>query len=92
MRLEPVITEKSLELANKGKYTFRVDRRLNKHQIRNLIEKVFKVKVTRIATIKTPGEVKTTLRRQKRIVQPGKKAIVSLKEGDKIALFEKAKK
>ncbi len=92
MKLEPIITEKSLRLAANGQYTFRVDRQANKYGIKALIEKVFDVSVTRVRTIKEPGRVKTTMTRKKRIIQPGKKAVVTLKKGDKIDLFEKAAK
>jgi large subunit ribosomal protein L23 len=46
MKLEPIITEKSMSAAKEGKYTFRVDRNVNKHQIKQLVEKVFGVNVT----------------------------------------------
>ena len=81
-----------MRLAKEGKYTFRVGRRLNKFQIRKLIEEVFDVHVTGVWTIRVPGEIKRTPRGRKRIVQPTKKAIVTLAEKEKIDLFEESKK
>jgi large subunit ribosomal protein L23 len=92
MKLEPIISEKSLKLASEGRYTFRVDRNLNKYQIKKLVQDVFDVHVTKVRTIKEPGELKRTFRGRKRIIQPGKKAIVTLKDKEKIDLFEEKKK
>ena len=92
MKLEPIITEKSLRLAGEGKYTFCVDRRLNKFQIKRLVEEVFNVHVTKVWTINQPGEMKRTFKGRKKVIQPTKKAIVSLKEKEKIDLFEESKK
>lgn len=89
--LEPVITEKTTKLAEEGKYTFLVDRNLNKHQIKELVEKVFGVHVLNIATLKKSGEVKKVSGR-KRVIRPQKKAIVKLAKDDKIDLFESKKK
>ncbi len=91
MKIEPVISEKSMRLAGEGKYTFRVERNMNKFQIRELIEKIFGVNVTRIWTVKVPGETKRTAKGRKKIILPGKKAIVTLKEKEKIDLFETKK-
>lgn len=79
MRIIPVLTEKSLDQAKEGNYTFWVDRRLNKNQIRNLVEETFGVHVTRVRTINVRGETR-------------KKATVALKEKEKINLFESKKK
>jgi len=92
MKLEPVITEKSLSLAKDGKYTFRVDRNVNKHQIKELVQSVFGVHVTKVRTIREPGKIKRTSRGRKRVIRPGKKAVVTLKEKEKIDLFEEKKK
>ena len=88
---EPIITEKSLELAKEGKYTFRVDRGLNKHQIKKLVETVFGVNVVKVRTINQKGEIKR-VRGRKRVIKPIKKAIVSLAKKEKIDLFEESKK
>ena len=48
----PVITEKSMAEKENGKYTFKVDPRANKIEIKNAIEKIFNVKVTSIRTLR----------------------------------------
>jgi large subunit ribosomal protein L23 len=92
MKLEPVITEKSLNLAKEGKYTFRVARNTTKHQVKKLIEDAFGVNVTSVKTIKEAGENRKTLMGRKRVITSGKKSIVTLKEKQKIDLFEESKK
>ncbi len=92
MKLEPIITEKSMNNAKEGKYTFRVGRSLNKIQIKKLIEETFGVHVTDVKTIRSRGGVKRTPQGRKRIIQPAKKAIVTLKDKEKIDLFEESKK
>lgn len=90
--LNPIFTEKSLKLAKEGKYTFSVDRGLNKNQIKALIAKIFGVTVIEIKTISTAGEAGKNARGTKFTVNRGKKAIVTLKDKEKIDLFEEAKK
>ena len=92
MKLEPVITEKSSKLAEEGKYTFRVDKGLNKFEIKKIIEKVFSVTVTSVRTLMEAGEVKKNVKGRIRVIKPGKKAIVALKDKEKIDLFETKKK
>lgn len=83
----PLVTEKSTTLQTGGKYVFEVNQAANKRQIKEAVEKAFKVKVTAVNVINEPGETK---RVGKRFVNtpPRKKAIVTLKAGDKIQLFE----
>jgi large subunit ribosomal protein L23 len=92
MKLEPVITEKSLEEAKNGNYIFFVDRNLNKSQIKRLINKTFDVNVVSVRTINVSGAKKRTFRGRKKIIMPKKKAIVRLKDKEKIDLFEEKKK
>ena len=92
MKLEPVITEKSLKAAKAGKYTFRVKKGFTKPQIKKAIEKIFAVHVVSTKTLKQSGEVKKTASGRKRIILPAKKVIVTLKEKEKIDLFEESKK
>lgn len=92
MRLRPVLTEKSLAEAKRGNYTFLVGRNLTKNQIRKVIEAVFGVNVVRVRTMNIVGETKKGVLGRKREIQPRKKAIVSLKEKEKIDLFEERKK
>jgi large subunit ribosomal protein L23 len=85
--LAPVVSEKSYDLIEKNNtYTFEVDPRSNKEQIKYAIEKVFGVKVLRVNTMNRKGKVKRTgykLGKRKDI----KRAVVTLAEGDSIDLF-----
>lgn len=79
----PVITEKSMELSAFNKYTFYVATKANKIQIREAVEEIFGVKVTGVTTTKVRGKV----RRRGRVYGQApdrKKAVVTLREGDKI--------
>ncbi len=85
--LKPVITEQSMDCAAQGKYTFRVASDSNKFEIKDALEKIFKVKVMKVNIINISGKE----RRRGRIVgktSSWKKAIVTLKKGDKIEIFE----
>src|SRR5919107_5586853 len=84
--LAPVISEKSYGLIDEGKYTFIVHPDANKTQIKIAVEKVFNVKVTSVNTINRPGKRKRT-RAGFGKRNDTKRAIVSLAEGDRIAMF-----
>jgi large subunit ribosomal protein L23 len=86
----PLITEKSTFLQDRqNKYAFEVDMRANKVQVRSAVERSFSVKVTDVNMIMVKGKRKRFGRRITR--RPSwKKAVVSLKAGDKIQLFEGA--
>lgn len=92
MKLEPILTEKSLANVKKGRYTFRVDNSLTKHQIRKLIENVFGVHVTKIRTANEKKVQKRTLYGSKKTVMPKKKATVTLEEKEHIEVFGETKK
>lgn len=85
----PRITEKShLDVSNNS-YTFDVDPRANKHQIAQAIQNQFGVTVTNVRTIRGKSSLKRTGRRRlPKKIGPAKKAIVQLKKGDSINLFE----
>jgi len=83
----PVITEKNTELQAQGKYAFEVAREANKPQIKQAVEKAFKVKVTTVNVMIVHAKTRRVGRRQV-LTQPWKKAIVTLEPGDKIELFE----
>lgn len=89
--LKPLITEKTLQLSAEGKYTFEVSRKISKNEARKLIEKVFSVHVVSIKTINKKGELKKNFRGKSKEIKPVKKVIVSLKEKEKIDLFETKK-
>jgi large subunit ribosomal protein L23 len=83
----PLITEKNAALQAQGKYAFEVAGEANKPQIKQAVEKAFKVKVTAVNVITVPGKTRRVGRRQV-LTQSWKKAVVSLKPGDKIEFFE----
>lgn len=92
MKIIPVITEKSIEEAKKGNYTFYFKVNFTKDQIRVVIERIFKVKVTKVRTMNYKGQVKKTYTGRKKVVKPKKKVIVTLAQKDKIDLFEEKTK
>jgi large subunit ribosomal protein L23 len=83
----PLITEKNATLQPNGKYVFKVGARANKMQIKNAVEEAFKVTVTGVNVITIHSKEKRVGRRLV-VTSPWKKAIVTLKAGDKIDLFE----
>jgi large subunit ribosomal protein L23 len=87
--LEPVVSEKSYALMAEGKYTFRVDDRVHKTQIREAVEKIFNVGVVEVRTVKMPSKPKRRGMHSGR-TRSWKKAIVQLAPGDRIELFEGA--
>lgn len=88
--VRPVVTEKSIARTAGSQYTFAVSPEASKHTIAEAIEKIFKVKVLRVNTQRVKGKHKHDLRRRTR--RPSvrrsdwKKAVVTLREGDKIEL------
>lgn len=88
----PVISEKSLAEAAKGRYTFIVDRKANKTEIKKAIEKIFSVNVRKVDTSITKGstsKMKKKGKTQKKFSI--KKALVVLTKGQKIDIFEEKK-
>jgi len=85
--LKPVISEKSMKLMAEGKYTFRVHPKANRTQIKQAVEEIFGVKVVSVNTMRMPGKLRRFGRFQGRR-SDWKKAIVQLKEGDSIKIFE----
>lgn len=86
----PLITEKNTILQQQqNKYAFEVAKETNKPQVKQAVEKAFKVKVTTVNMMTVPGKSK---RVGKRVIQtrPWKKAIVTLQAGNKIEFFEGA--
>jgi large subunit ribosomal protein L23 len=85
---KPIITEKS-ELLRRdlNKYTFEVDKRANKIEIGKAVELIFNVKVVSVTTVNIkPKEKRHGMRLYNTPLK--KKAVVELKEGDKITYFE----
>ena len=78
--LSPVVSEKSYTLLDEGKYTFLVDPRANKTEIRIAVETVFGVKVDKVNTLNRPGKTRRT-RTGTGKRKDTKRAIVTLKSG-----------
>ena len=85
--IRPIITEKTTLLMQENKYTFQVPLTANKVEIHKAVESIFNVKVEKVATIRVLGKTKRMGRTMgKRSYY--KKAIVTLKAGETIELFE----
>ena len=84
--LKPVVSEKAFGLLNQNKYTFLVDPRSNKTEIKIAVEKVFGVKVVSVNTMNRQGKnKKTRFGDGKR--KDSKRAIVQVAAGDRIDIF-----
>lgn len=89
LQVAPIITEKSMDLAKTGKYTFSIAKGLQKNQIKKIIEKMFKVNVVHISIVLVKGRTQRTGMRRVVVKLPKlKKAIVTVKKDQKIELFE----
>jgi large subunit ribosomal protein L23 len=84
---QPLITEKSTDLQAQNKYAFEIAEDANKPQVKQAVEKAFKVKVTGVNVITVPGKTRRVGRRHVQ-TRSWKKAIVTLQAGDKIEFFE----
>lgn len=85
MILKPHITEKGTVLEEQGKYLFKVARSANKAEVKGAIEKLYKVKVEKVHVLKMPSKFRQVGKYEGR--KPGfKKAIVTLKEGERIEM------
>ena len=83
--LSPLLTEKSTNLSGENKIVFKVRKSANKKNLKNNIEKIFKVNVTKINIINKQNKTKFT-RGRKVKVSGFKKAIITLKKGQSIDL------
>ena len=83
--LSPLLTEKSTNLSGENKIVFKVRKSANKKNLKNNIEKIFKVNVTKINIINKQNRTKLT-RGRKVKVSGFKKAIITLKKGQSIDL------
>jgi large subunit ribosomal protein L23 len=84
--IRPVVSEKTYVLAEAGKYTFRVNDRAHKTQIRQAVEQLFDVKVVEVRTASVKSKPKRRGHTSGRTRQ-WKKAIVQVREGDTIPIF-----
>ncbi len=89
----PILTEKMTKLQEVRQYAFEVPTSANKIEIEHAVEKKFKVTVTSVRTQRIKGKEKVQLTRRGRFAgrkRSWKKALVTLKVGDKIDFFENA--
>ena len=89
--LRPVISEKSMDQSQRGRYTFRVHEDANKLQVKQAVEELFKVQVIDVNVLNTKAKEKSRGRGRARIrgwTSPWKKAVVTIAAGQKIEFFE----
>ena len=84
--IKPIITERSMDALQSGKYTFKVDKNANKIEIADAVEKLFDVKVAKVNTLNCNGRTKRVGRYVGKTAD-WKKAIVTLKEDSKTIEF-----
>jgi large subunit ribosomal protein L23 len=89
LRLIPKVSEKAMYLADKGQYVFQVPTSTNKIEIAHAVEAMFKVKVVAVNISITKGKTKRFRQMTGRRTDQ-KKAVVTLRKGDSIKLFEGA--
>lgn len=91
--IRPLITEKSMGGTSFGQFAFQVDRQATKRQIAQAVKHLFKVDPVKVQTMRVKGKTRRSLRTRKESRLPDwKKALVTLKEGQKIDLFEVTEK
>lgn len=83
----PLVTEKNSILQSQNKYAFEVALEANKPQIKQAVEKAFKVKVTSVNVTMVSGKMRR-VGRQIVLTPSWKKAFVTIRSGDKIEIFE----
>ena len=89
--IRPVVSEKSMDESGRGKYTFEIHPDASKIQVRSAVEELFKVDVTAVNVLTTKAKEKRRGARRGRTsgwTTPWRKAIVTLKPGQKIEFFE----
>ena len=87
--IRPIVSEKSYSLIEQNRYTFEVSKSANKTQINQAISEIFGVTVTSVKTMNVTGKPRR-LRASKGKTRDWKKAVISLKAGDKIDVFPSA--
>ena len=85
--IRPLITEKNTNLMQLNKYSFQVDRNATKPQIKQAIETLFNVSVTKVHTMNVRGKMRRR-GREFGYTADWKKAVVTLADGSRIDLFE----
>jgi large subunit ribosomal protein L23 len=89
IQLYPIISEKSMQQGGKGRFTFRVAGDGDKKAIKQAVEALFKVQVVSITTAIIKGRTRRGgPRREEKVLSSWKKAVVTLKDGQKIDIFD----
>jgi large subunit ribosomal protein L23 len=87
--IKPIITEKSMRDAAAGRFTFAVAKTANKRTIASQVSEQFGVSVVKVTTNLVKGRRGRVGKRRQRVsLPPWKKAVVQLKKGETIALFD----
>ena len=86
----PLVTEKSTLLGEQNKYVFEIERRANKPQVKEAVERAFEVTVTGVNIVNVHAEWRRMGKGRPVLVGRAKKAIVTHKQGDSIQIFEGA--
>jgi len=87
--IKPLISEKSMVLAQNGIFTFEVAKQANKDQIAKAVENAFNVHITDITTSVIKGKEKRFgSKRTPKKMTDSKKAMITLKKGERIELFD----
>jgi large subunit ribosomal protein L23 len=84
--IRPVVSERSYDLMEQGKYTFEVAKDAPKEEIADAVEKLFNVHVVKVNTMNVRGK-KKRVRYQQGMTRSWKKAVVTLAEGEQIEIF-----
>lgn len=87
-KIIPLISEKSSLLTNNNQYVFLVDKRINKTQLKIILEKNFNIKIDKVRTINYKKRIRG-ITRLKNVRPSFKKAIIKLKKGYEIPLINK---
>ena len=85
--IKPVITEKATIISEQNKYVFKIAQKANKNQVIEAVKAIYNVEPTKVNIINVRGKERR-LRLGTGFTSAWKKAIVTLKDGDKIDLFE----
>lgn len=87
--LKPIITEKSMQDAQKGRFTFEVAKSAGKNTIRQAVEELFAVKVVDLITTINKGKTKRAGKQRLKVSAASyKRAVIQLQDGQKISLFD----
>ena len=84
--VRPIVSERSYDLMEQGKYTFEVAKNARKEEIADAVEKIFNVHVVKVNTMNVRGKMKR-VRYQSGMTRSWKKAIVKVADGESIEIF-----